>query len=305
MSLDERRAKFKVARYQARAWEDIEKAHAAQLAAQRASASWLGSLSALVLRRKAQDDHPPENAEHAEHSHPTVTDEEYEALKKHECPPDTDVLEVWFAGDHADVGGGAVANSVRHKAAQIPLRWMIRQAFECNTGIIFNTTVLAELGLDVHTLWPAYRRLSIPNKGPPPSYLDKYSQGLPPRHVRRSKLVPIEKHENGEQLYRLQSRTDEDWTPEQIEDFFDSMAPLHDQLVLSPNWWILEYIPVEYVVPIASGDFVYKVGMNLGQGRGVTDKEPLVHWTVMHRMQHMGYKIKARTAPHTTWRPTV
>ena len=37
---------------------------------------------------------------------------------------ETDVLEVWFMGCHADVGGGAVANEDRHKLSQIPLRWV-------------------------------------------------------------------------------------------------------------------------------------------------------------------------------------
>lgn len=64
----------------------------------------------------------------------------------------TDVLEVWFMGCHADVGGGAVKNKERHKLSQIPLRWMIRQCFECDTGIIFSAAALAEIGLDVSTL---------------------------------------------------------------------------------------------------------------------------------------------------------
>lgn len=276
MALDERRAKFKICRHQKTDWDDIQVGYT-----------------------------PTADSKYGKSNHPNVTDEEYEKLATAEAPFDTDVLEVWFAGAHADVGGGAVANAERHKLAQIPLRWMIRQAFMCNTGIIFKTIVLAEYGLDVHTLWPLYRSLDVPDRGPPASVMDRYDEGLPPRSVRSAKLVPIDKHDRGEQLYHLKSHTDHDWTPEQLEDCFDAISPMNDQLVQAPNWWILEFFPVEYKVPIAPGKVVTVTGMNLGRYRGVEDAEPRVHWTVRFRSQHMGYQIQARTAVDSTWQHTV
>lgn len=267
MALDERRAKFKVCRHQDKDWEDIKK----DLAQEKS-----GNLN--------------------------LTEEEYKDLMANEAPFDTDVSEVWFAGAHADVGGGAVPNKERHKLAQIPLRWMIRQSFECNTGIIFKTRVLCEYGLDIHKLWPVYRPPEIPARSPPTSLLDRYDQGLPPRSTRSGKLVPIDKHEKGEQLLHFKSHTDEDWTPEHIEDFFDAVMPIYDQLVEAPNWWLLEFLPVEWKEPLAPGKVAVRTGMNLGRYRGVEDVEPTVHWTVAHRTQHLGYKIQARTAPNTRWR---
>ncbi|EPQ57274.1 hypothetical protein GLOTRDRAFT_73944 [Gloeophyllum trabeum ATCC 11539] len=62
----------------------------------------------------------------------------------------TDAKEVWFAGAHCDVGGGSVKNSERHSLARIPLRWMIRECFRANTGIIFDAELLRdEAGLDM------------------------------------------------------------------------------------------------------------------------------------------------------------
>ncbi|KAI0081423.1 hypothetical protein K474DRAFT_1656566 [Panus rudis PR-1116 ss-1] len=61
----------------------------------------------------------------------------------------TDVLEVWFAGAHTDVGGGSVPNGTAHSLARIPLRWMIRQCFSCNTGIVFDAVQLQRAGLRV------------------------------------------------------------------------------------------------------------------------------------------------------------
>jgi uncharacterized protein (DUF2235 family) len=305
MALDERRAKFKVCRHQKKTWDEIKKDESPAVATTKSAQS---EVLHYLPNYKDQDDAPPRYSPQKKHeqiNQSNLTDEEYEGLKAHEAPFETDVLEVWFAGAHADIGGGAVPNEERHKLAQIPLRWMIRQAFECDTGIIFRTAVLAEHGLDVHTLWPKYERLSAPTHEPPPSFLEKYEKGLPPRSIRRSKLVPIDKHENGEHFYHLKNHTDEDWTPEQVEDFYDAMSPLNDQLVQVPNWWILEFLPVQYKVPLAPGQVYVKTGMNLGRYRGVEDIEPNVHWTVLHRVKHLGYSIKARTARHATWRTVV
>jgi uncharacterized protein (DUF2235 family) len=305
MALDERRAKFKICRHQTKAWDEVKKDASLIDAANKSARS---KFSQFLPNYKAQDDAPPgqtPQTKHKQTSHPNLTDEEYERLTSHDAPFDTDVLEVWFAGAHADIGGGAVPNDERHKLAQIPLRWMIRQAFECNTGIIFKTAVLAEYGLDVHMLWPKYERLIPPVHGPPPSFLEKYEDGLPPRSIRRGNLVPIHRHEKGEHFYHLNCHTDEDWTPEQVEDFYDAMAPLNDQLVQAPNWWILELWPVQYKVPKAPGEVSIRTGMNLGRYRGVEDVEPNLHWTVQHRVQHTDYRIQARTAPHTTWRTVV
>lgn len=305
MALDERRAKFKICRHQTKGFEDVEKGGARVTTITKTTAT---QLLDMLPNQKPEQDVPPDYnplKRYGTGNHPNLTDEEYRDLYGHDDRFETDVLEVWFAGCHADVGGGAVSNDQRHKLAQIPLRWMIRQAFECNTGIIFKTTVLAEYGLDVHTLWPEYKSLPIPSHSPPPSVLEKYDVNLPPRSVRRNKLIPIDRKENGENFYQLASHTDDDWTPEQIEDSYDAMQPLNDQLVQAPSWWILELLPVQYKVPVAPGEVLIRTGMNLGRWRGVDDAEPNLHWTVKHRMQHLGYKIQARTAAHTTWKTVV
>lgn len=80
---------------------------------------------------------------------------------------DDTVRKVWFAGVHAgqpfasirfvashaplfpDVGGGSVENSTPHALACVPLRWMIREIFHCNTGIIFDASMLQQIGLSL------------------------------------------------------------------------------------------------------------------------------------------------------------
>ncbi|CAE6479938.1 unnamed protein product [Rhizoctonia solani] len=67
---------------------------------------------------------------------------------------ETDVEEVWFAGAHTDVGGGSVKNGERYSLARISLRWMIRQCFKCDTGIMFHSNLFEDVGLSPETLWP-------------------------------------------------------------------------------------------------------------------------------------------------------
>lgn len=214
----------------------------------------------------------------------------------------TDVLEVWFMGCHADVGGGAVKNEERHKLSNIPLRWMLRQTFECNTGLIYNTAKLAEVGLDVHTLYPTYYRLRKPVVGPPPSMMEKYKQGtLGPIQKRSSALEP-DNENDGEGVYNIKyfddgnaSPAKEDWVPEQVEDHFDAAACINDQLVQAKGWWVLEYWPIKYRVQKKDSDAWEKVtGMNRGRFRAIQEPEPNLHWTVHHRMLNRQYKMRGR-----------
>lgn len=93
----------------------------------------------------------------------------------------TDALEVWFAGCHCDVGGGSVRNGTRNSLNRIPLRWMIRQCFETNTGIIFDKDMLKSMvGIDADMLYPEVK--PRPPRLPPPqdaSIADRVRQPLP------------------------------------------------------------------------------------------------------------------------------
>ena len=60
-----------------------------------------------------------------------------------------------------DVGGGSVQNGTRNSLARIPLRWMVRECFKVDTGIIFDGHMLKhEIGLDVDSISQAPNPLS-------------------------------------------------------------------------------------------------------------------------------------------------
>jgi uncharacterized protein (DUF2235 family) len=224
----------------------------------------------------------------------------------------TDALEVWFAGCHADVGGGAVVNEERHMLSRIPLRWMIRQCFVCNTGILFDTADLAEIGLDVPTLWPVYIKPKRPVVGPSPTIMESYESGVLPPLRKRSTALGVDKA--SEKQKKIQERfekkeaekrrlqVDLDLLPEQVEDHFDAMAPINDQLVQAKGWWVLEAWPVKVRIQKKNTDTWEKVvRMNLGRYRAIREIEPNYHWTVQLRMNDKGYKIQNRVDKDAIW----
>ncbi|GJJ14164.1 hypothetical protein Clacol_008424 [Clathrus columnatus] len=115
----------------------------------------------------------------------------------------TDVLEVWFAGCHSDVGGGNTPTDVRHALSKISLRWMVRQCFLIRTGILFKEDSLRKIGLDPVTLYPVV----LPR--PPPAA----------------------------------AVSDKDALSEEEEDLLDLRCPIHDELKNKLAWWILEILP--------------------------------------------------------------
>ncbi|KAH7327504.1 hypothetical protein BKA65DRAFT_406389 [Rhexocercosporidium sp. MPI-PUGE-AT-0058] len=227
----------------------------------------------------------------------------------------TDVLEVWFAGCHADVGGGAVANGERHMLSRIPLRWMIRQCFECDTGILFGTAALADTGIDVPTVWPVYKQMRKPVVGPSPCTVELYEAGVLPPLERRSTALGVDDALEGDVekdrglLQRKQSTrpvSDFDLLPEHVEDHFDAMAPINDQLEQAKGWWVLEFWPVKVRVQKKKTEEWEKVvRMNMGRFRAVREVEPLLHWSVERRIAEGEYKIRNVVDKNAVWRVVV
>jgi hypothetical protein len=207
------------------------------------------------------------------------------------------------SNDTADIGGGAVGNDVRHRLSHIPLRWMLRQCFECNTGILFDTGGLIEQGLDIHALYPVYQPPTKPKCGPPPALVEKYEKHrVPPLRWRRA-LFSI----GNEAANRIFDKDiDENrhlaLLSESTEDHFDAMAPVNDQLALAKGWWVLEFWPVKMRVLARSGvEWEKKVRCNLGRYRAVRETEPKMHWTVQHMVEEGKYTIRGRQHRETIW----
>ncbi|EKM61846.1 uncharacterized protein PHACADRAFT_248724 [Phanerochaete carnosa HHB-10118-sp] len=191
---------------------------------------------------------------------------------------ETDVLEVWFAGCHCDVGGGSVSNDTRHSLARIPLRWMVRQCFMANTGIRFHAELLRGIGLDPAVLYPVV-------------------------------------HDRSEALYYTPSAPVPDGTTdarlsEEEEDLADALSPVYDQLALARSWWVLELLPMRHRVQrTADGRWETDVYANMGRARVIPKQEThpvYVHRSVKMRMEAERaagrvYEPRARFDVEPTW----
>jgi uncharacterized protein (DUF2235 family) len=224
----------------------------------------------------------------------------WDASRQAHMKVETDVLEVWFKGCHADIGGGAVKNETRHMLSRIPLRWMIRQCFECDTGILFDTAALADQGLDVHSLYPVCKPVCKPPTDPPPSVIEKYeNSSFPPLHW-RSACLDYEDDEEDKEVFDHDHGVAH--LPECTEDYLDGLAPVNDMLVLAKGWWILEIWPVKVRVLARDGlGWEKKVRMNRGRYRAVRETAPKLHWTVERLVQQGKYVIRSRTEKNAHW----
>jgi len=153
-----------------------------------------------------------------------------------------------FGQDHdadqpyVDVGGGSVSNKTHHSLARIPLRWMVRECFKTNTGIMFDARGLRDLGLDPSTLHP----FVTPRPPPLPVGNATVETLKSPSKLRRFlSLVNIKKSS----VSGIPSCSPDTHSgmaqvgTEEAEDLKDALSPMYDRLRLRPAWWILEILP--------------------------------------------------------------
>ncbi|KAK0193172.1 hypothetical protein F5146DRAFT_1137047 [Armillaria mellea] len=213
----------------------------------------------------------------------------------------TDVEEVWFAGCHCDVGGGSVQNSTRYSLSRIPLRWMIRECFKAETGIMFNSERLRLIGLEPETLYPAVLprppALSVDSSAIPTGQTKSpLSQRILSMFLRQ----PPQASDDGQVFAQDASIEDQMIGTEEEEEFRDALSLIYDQLNISKSWWILELIPLEFRQQLGNGKWLSWFGLNLGRPREIPNSSSSVkvHRSVRMRMEacheHNRRKYKPR-----------
>lgn len=199
------------------------------------------------------------------------------------------------------------------------IRWgrMIRQCFETNTGILFSTAALAETGIDIPTVWPTYLTPKKPVVGPSPTTVEKYESGSLPPIKRRSTALGVDRDAKKSDMLaefsrahgyteKQRRRLEAELLPEHVEDHFDAMAPINDQLVLAKGWWVLEAWPVKVrIQKRGTEEWEKVVRMNLGRYRAIREIEPQLHWTVQMRMNDKGYKVRNRVDREAIWQTAI
>ncbi|KAJ7911351.1 hypothetical protein B0H13DRAFT_2328432 [Mycena leptocephala] len=133
----------------------------------------------------------------------------------------TDIVEVWFAGAHADVGGGSVDNETVHNLARIPLRWLVRECFRTHSGIIFSCDGL--IGLDPDSLYPEAK--------PRPPALPVGDHRIQP--TRSPKAHSRTQKEPALRNFATAEAAPESTKSEEELDLQDALCPLYDPLALT------------------------------------------------------------------------
>jgi len=249
VSLDERRAKFK-----ANLWNRPND-HEQQLGCEGQKP---------LIREPSHDStlpNPPKNGHSSTRkSRPTLNEME----KKYSvtCDKDTDVEEVWFAGCHCDVGGGSVPNDTPFSLARIPLRWMIRECFKMNSGIMFVSEGLRKLGINPASVYPI-----VQHRPPALSVSNLKIQKTP-------STSPFKRKPK-------QDESPPDCQTEEEHELHDALSPIYDQLSLVKKWWSLEVLPVKQRYQKGDNTWVAYYGMNLGQGRFIPKQA--THVIKIHR----------------------
>ncbi|KAG8754368.1 hypothetical protein FRC12_011207 [Ceratobasidium sp. 428] len=169
---------------------------------------------------------------------------------------DTDVLEVWFAGCHSDVGGGEELNTAKYSLSNIPLRWMVRQIILAQCGIQFNQNALKEMDIPLPTL--SFGR----------SNLDAVFHYEPD-------VAAVKEAKEREQQ--------------------DALAKIHDALK-NPLWWSLEFFPIVHSYQDENGKWHSSFRWNIFRPRHARKTLGVVklHKSVQYRQQHSDYVPRAK-----------
>lgn len=188
------------------------------------------------------------------------------------APLETDVLEVWFAGCHSDIGGGNVQNDEKVSLAQIPLRWMIEQVIASGCGVLFEDEGLKDLGIALQPM---------------------------PAQAGKDGTVPAASDVKPGDVKDITLTSDGPPGPSPLTgvadpEFEDAIAHLYDDLEITKAWWLLEIIPLPWSWQDDNGRWHEKWSIHLGKGRIIPHHRPIFHRTVKLRMDYAPLKYKPR-----------
>ncbi|KAF5377885.1 hypothetical protein D9615_006800 [Tricholomella constricta] len=222
----------------------------------------------------------------------------------------TDIQEVWFSGCHCDVGGGSVTNKTRHSLARISLRWMVRECFKTNSGIMFDSQALRTIGLDPSTLFPYV----TPRRPPLPVGSEAYQMLKKPSFFRQL-LSSLRREAKAEYAVTVTAPANGniEHIDEELEDLRDALSPIYDQLKIKRSWWVLEILPLNLRYQNGNNEWITYFSSNLARPRFIPKQKRNgvnVHRTVRLRMdanppeeskKKKKYKPKAHFSVEPTW----
>lgn len=118
---------------------------------------------------------------------------------------------------------------------------MVRECFKTNTGIMFETEALREIGIDPATLYPL-----VTPRPPPLPICSEHKVCKPPTDPIPIRLhATLTKKKHAEIYAQHTAAPTSSLGSEEEEELQDALSPAYDQLKLKKFWWILEILPLQ------------------------------------------------------------
>lgn len=182
-----------------------------------------------------------------------------------------DLIEMWFPGDHSDIGGNWNADSNGDALSDLSLRWIL--SFALDFDVLFKPGSINEY---IEKYKSIYSALAIQHdmlsfqKSSVPDLVNPYC-------IQGTSLFPEPESDRKDII---------------IDDHFDSFGGHGSYTTLSTlAWWVLEIFPIGYLVENTYGRWRNIYWPNFGSWRTVPDNVK-VHWSVLWRIKFItGFNI--------------
>jgi len=158
----------------------------------------------------------------------------------------------------------------------------VGECFKTNSGIIFHTELLREIGLDPSTIYP----LVLPR---PPALFDLAKTRVVEEPPYTSFFARIYNffRSSGANVAQLDAQKIS-FTNEEEEELRDALSPKYDQLSINWSWWILEILPISIRYQKNDNQWVSALKINMGAGRRIPTRlgpGVKIHRSVKLRME--------------------
>ncbi|TID29545.1 hypothetical protein CANINC_001819 [Pichia inconspicua] len=209
-----------------------------------------------------------------------------------------DLLELWFSGDHSDIGGNWPFDENGTKISVLPLRWILSFAIEY--GVMFKQNAIQEFNMKFTPLRSclAYQHDILSFKGHTyPDYVSGYCE---PENDERYDSQDPSNLETGFGITTAHDSYIEDgspilkspifpnfqkyWKSTSLEVFEANKGHGNNSLLFTLFWWILEIFPIGYMVENKEGKWRPLYWPNLGEKRNLPHYAKL-HWSLLWRLK--------------------
>lgn len=218
-----------------------------------------------------------------------------------------DLLEVWFPGDHSDIGGNWPYDNNGNKLSNLSLRWILSNALEF--GVLFKKNSLEEFNSKFSSLNTSlsfrhdvlsFKSFKYPDFKSPYCYsndesnsdfnlnlnlnsnsnldIDNINSPLFPNFNMYSSLS-TNVNDNNNNISDDNNSIDIDYGK------IDTFKGHGDESTIGTIfWWLLEIIPIGYMVENKQGKWRPLYWPNLGENRNIPSNAKL-HWSILWRMK--------------------